>query len=169
MSDHHLPSTAATQKLASQNAELSGTLALLKLDRLAAVLASSEGAANVVLRFAIDEQGRRRVSGTLACELQIFCQRCLKPMPLAVNSKIDAALVADDEAAQQVPRQLDLVVAEDGALDVYRFIEDELLLSLPFTSFHEHECVAIAASGKVSQQPETHKPFADLANIINKS
>ncbi|MGI9288544.1 MAG: YceD family protein [Pseudomonadales bacterium] len=169
MSDHHLPSTVATEKLASQNAELSGTIALSTLHRLVPVLASSEGEANVVLRFAIDEQGRRRVSGTLVCELKIFCQRCLKPMPLAVKSEIDAALVADDEAAQQIPRQLDLVVAEEGVLDVYQFIEDELLLSLPFTSFHEHNCVAIATRGEVSQQPETHKPFADLAAIIDKS
>ncbi len=168
MSDHCLPSTVATQKLTSQHAELCGTIALSKLPRLVAVLAGSEGEANVALRFGIDEQGRRRLSGTLQCTMQIFCQRCLHAMPLTVNADLNAALVANDETVRQLPRELDpVVVAKEGLLDIHQFIEDELLLSLPFTSFHEHDCVAGAGTVTVAQQPETHKPFAGLADMIN--
>lgn len=167
MSDHCLPSTVVTQKLTSQHAELCGTIALSKLPRLVAVLAGSEGEANVALRFGIDEQGRRRLSGTLQCTMQVFCQRCLNAMPLTVNADLNAALVANDEAVRQLPRELDAVVAKEGLLDIHKFVEDELLLSLPFTSFHEHNCVAGAGTDTVAQQSETHKPFAGLADIIN--
>lgn len=107
------------------------------------------------------------MSGNVSCDLQIFCQRCLAPMPWAVDSDIDAVVVADDQAAQQVPRHLDIAMAEDGELNLYEFIEDELLLSLPFTSFHAHDCIAAEAGDTKSRQSKTHKPFADLANIIN--
>ncbi len=169
MSDQCLPSTVVTQQLASRNAELSGTIAVSKLPRLAAALTSSEGEASVQLRFAIDDQGRRRVAAEVSCDVQILCQRCLQPMPLAIDSKVEAVLVAHDEAAQQVPRELDPIIAEEGILNTYQFIEDELLLCLPFTSFHEYNCGINAGSGEQSQQSETHKPFADLADIMNKS
>ncbi len=169
MSDQRLPSTVITQKLASKNAEFSGTIAVSQLPRLAAALCESEGEVEAQLHFTIDDQKRRRVAAEVSCNVQVLCQRCLKPMPIALASKVEAVLVADDEAAQQVPRQLDPVIAEEGILNIYEFIEDELLLCLPFTSFHEYNCGAAAGSDEASQQSDKQKPFADLANIMNKS
>ena len=169
MSEQRLPSTVITQKLASQDAELSGTIAVSQLRRLAAALCSSEGDANVQLRFAIDDQRRRRVTAEVHCNVHVLCQRCLKSMPLSLDSSLDGVLVDNDEAAQQVPRHLDPVLTEDGVLNIYEFIEDELLLCLPFTSFHEYNCGAAVGSDGASQVSEKRKPFADLANIMKKS
>ncbi len=169
MSEQRLPATVITQKLVNQNAELTGTIAVSQLRRLAAVLCSSEGEAKVQLHFAIDDQRRQRVAAEVSCNVHILCQRCLKPMPLTLDSKVEAVLVASDEAAQQVPRQLDAVITEEGILNTQEFIEDELLLCLPFTSFHEYNCGLYAGSDETSQQPERRKPFADLADIMNKS
>ena len=169
MSDQRLPSTVITQQLASKNAELNGAIAVSKLPRLAAALTSADGQAKVKLCFEIDEQRRRRVVAEVSCDVHILCQRCLKPMPLTIDSKVEAVIVANDDAAQQVPREMDPIVAEEGVLDTYQFVEDELLLCLPFTSFHEYNCGVNTNSDEESQLSETHKPFADLANIMNKS
>lgn len=171
MPEPRLPVSVELSKLTTRGAEISGQLALSKLLRLEHVLSESSGVADVTLEFYTDEQRRRRITGSVKAELSIFCQRCLGPMPYLVDIEVCVAAVMDEDKAAQLPREIDPVIVVEDMLNLHELVEEELLLSLPFVSFHDEQCAKIVKDD--APEPvapsDTRRPFEGLGALLNEN
>ncbi|MFC7418319.1 YceD family protein [Iodobacter arcticus] len=149
-------------QFALEGEKIEGTIPLSELGRLHDLLASTEGSMVWKLSSGIDKLERPWLFVDVEGEVQLVCQRCLKPMPFFVN--VGSTLVQfPDEAhlndAENADEDLEGIVI-DPELDVIALIEDEILLALPFASRHE-DCGA----DRIILKDSKPNPFAVLAQL----
>ncbi len=140
MLDSTLPKTVVMRKMVIRNGTLDGVVEISSLPRLSQLLVDNDGRVQVYLEFEADDQRRDRIQGKISANINVYCQRCLESMPLALNVDIDAAAVISDEKAQQLPRDIDPVMLDEEELKIYELVEDELLLALPIVTMHDEPC-----------------------------
>lgn len=121
-----------------------------QLPRLLDSVADTTGGVSMQVRGFLDARGRPNLDLRIGGELQVLCQRCLRPM--AVRLDVGQTLAFGDE-------DLDAVLDPEGVellprvshLDLAELVEDEVLLSLPMLPRHEVcELPASADSGPQS-------------------
>ncbi|WP_414039536.1 YceD family protein [Acidithiobacillus sp. M4-SHS-6] len=69
--------------------------------------------------------------GMIEVEGQIRCERCLGNMPLVLQVPVHSALAESEAAVGALDPDLDVVLAEKGAVALQTWLEDEVLLALP--------------------------------------
>lgn len=97
-------------------------------------------------------------------DVVLECQRCLAPMPLAIDIDRAFRFVADEDAAAQLDAEDEEndVLVTSRAYDLHGLLEDELLLALPIVPRHEvcpTPLVAVDLPGDALPNP-----FAALAD-----
>lgn len=174
MQNDPLPQEADLRKLAQRGAIFKANISVASLPRLEAVVVDGTGRVAVDLELGIDEQRVRFLKGTVACETSVICQRCVGPMPLSIDAEVHLGIVWDEIEAQQLPKDIDpLVLAEDESVDLNELVEEELLLNMPFVSYHEvDECSAAQSftTASADQEPvvaEKVSPFSVLESLKN--
>ena len=109
--------------------------------------------------------------GSLQAQVNVFCQRCLKPLAIALADDIKLALVRDEEAAQRLDAELDPWICEDHKLDLAELVEEQLILCTPIVSYHESgECMNqkdYVAGEDAAESVATENPFAVLKSLKN--
>jgi uncharacterized protein len=103
-----------------------------------------------------------RASARLALE----CQRCLKPVTVAIELDRGVLFVHGDELAAQLDAETDDdVLAIPRTLDLRELVEDELLLAMPLVPRHEvcPEPLPVRIDDEV--QEDAPNPFAALASL----
>lgn len=136
-----LPRQLDIRKLAMSGATVQAVEPLAVFPRVMAQLLSAEGMVQIELVFSSDDQRRCIILGHVQTTVQVPCQRCLQAMTLEVDSRFRVGVVESDEAARQLPRDLEPYVVGQEPQALHDLVEDELLLSLPYTSYHdEAEC-----------------------------
>lgn len=158
-------------KMVEQRVDLQGQIALAQLDRLQDCLLDDAGEVDVELRFDKDEEGIRTISGSLATEVAMQCQRCLQPVRLNIEAAINLGIVFSEEAAENLPGYYDPVQLESNELALWPLVEEELILSLPISVSHpEGECNIEVSYRNTSDQPESNSPnpFEVLAQLKKK-
>jgi uncharacterized protein len=169
MSSAPFPERIDAVKMFAREGTISAELPLARLQRLTGQLASNQGAVTVDLRFILDEEGRRVISGTLDTTVKVACQRCLQDMDLELHSEISLFAVDDEEAFQELRDDQDgVILPEDGLLDVQSLVEDELLLSLPMIPMHEDPACNATLNALRDSEAEAESrpnPFAVLAGL----
>ena len=141
MSSQSIPPFVALRKAVKSGGEYSGDVALSSLPHLAERLeAGSSRIAHSLkaeLVFAEDEFGKSTVSLKIVGAVPLLCERCLEPYShqLAVESCL--TVVRHDEEAKTRLGDLEPLVVADDRVDVYRLIEDEVLLALPIVPGHD--------------------------------
>ncbi|MET0380018.1 MAG: YceD family protein [Spongiibacteraceae bacterium] len=143
-----LPKLLDVRKFIAANIELHASEPLKNFGRLRDMLESpadeSEwGDVDIRLHLFVDAQGKRRIDGDVQAAVLVTCQRCLQPMPLTLDSQFAVAAVWTDEDAEHLPKHLDAFIVGEGLQDVRPLIEDELIISLPYASYHELEDCAV--------------------------
>lgn len=166
-----LPRLIDPGKLAQQELSLVGHVPAQGLPRVnEAVMGLSP--VECSLSFRVDEQYRRLVEGTLRVHAELRCQRCLEAVGVAVDVKVSVALIKEEAQAKDLPSWLDPWLAEDVEANLYEFVEDELLLSIPQFAWHEENCIdpALYSSGVVVEESESEKesPFKMLEQLKQK-
>lgn len=171
-----LPDRLDASKVFRQNVTLEGSLSLSGLSRLSEYLADGQGTIVVKLTFDKDEAGYRRIHGVVRADVNVECQRCLLPMTLRLEEPVVLALVASEETARQLPKNVDpwLMAPDDETLVLADIIEDQLILAMPIVSLHS-ECDADSAvrqkleelQGASDEAPDdpSKNPFAMLASL----
>ena len=96
------------------------------------------------------EGDRVKVKGRVTGRIQLECDRCLKPVELAVDSKFKLEYVTPKEyAALQegdlTEEQLDLATFDGEAIDVDALVTEELLLAAPDHLVCEEACKGMCA------------------------
>jgi DUF177 domain-containing protein len=98
------------------------------------------------------------------------CQRCLQPLSVPIDTVVQLALVASEADVARVPQELEPVLAPGGRISLGELVAEELLLTLPIVALHGggEACTAAPEPGAAERGPETHKPFARLADLMKR-
>lgn len=162
------------RRLATQQGRVEGGLELARLGRVAAEMADADHndrSVAVDLVFSEDAQRRVRVEGRIDATLRLACQRCLRSFDQPMNVAVAGVVVGDDEAAANVPREDEPVLADGDLLDVHGLVADELLLAMPSVArCNAPECVAEFVTDEPPREQtkddeKTHNPFAVLNQL----
>ena len=137
MSDSSIPAYVDTRKIFLQEEIIRGNLGLGRLPRFRKTLANDQGIVSLELKFAISEAKERLIAGSLQAQVNVFCQRCLKPLAIALADDISLVLVRDEGAAERINAELDPWICEDHKLDLAELVEEQLILCTPIVSYHE--------------------------------
>jgi uncharacterized protein len=115
------------------------------------------------------ERGLAVARLTLEGSATLECQRCMQPLEFALNSQVRVALLHSEAEAARVPEELEPVLAPGGRISIGELITEELLLSLPIVPLHEGNAgCASAPEAAPDPQADTHRPFAQLADLLKR-
>ena len=157
-------------RLADDAAAIDFAIPLDELSGLRCAGAPVAGRVSGRVQFA-REQGLTVAQLGLTGTATIECQRCMKPMERALDVKSRMALIASETDGARVPAALEPVLAQDGHISIGELVTEELLLTLPIVPLHESGDRCAAAGNARSNEPaggETHKPFAQLAELLKR-
>ncbi len=171
MSNAPLPNQLDIRKLVVKGAEISVDTPVSSLPRFVDLLANDGSLININLQFYVDDERFRRVDGQINGEVEVFCQRCLEPMPLPVDIQFQLAVVWSEEDAERLPETLEPLIVGEELVDLADIVSEELILSLPFVSYHKvDDChqpgvYSSADVGAVVTNDKQDNPFKVLENI----
>lgn len=179
-----LPDLVDPWRAVRARAVFSGTLAASRLQRLVEAVEGLGG--TVVPDISYDMRFERRpdglcvVLGRVSARVILTCQRCLSDVDIGVDAPIAVALVRTDEAARDLPPDLDPLVVTDDVLCPLDLVEDEVLLGIPPVPRHElgacpegsHAGAGVQLFGSATEEhvaeasmSEQSNPFAVLAAL----
>jgi len=92
---------------------------------------------DIKLEFTKTDTGLAVILGKISVNLKMPCQRCLKAQVVPLETNLRVVLVASDEQAERLQDGYDTWLVEDHCLFIRDFIEDEILLALPYSVSHE--------------------------------
>ena len=145
--------------------QLSGSVPISELPRLADSLFDPDGILQFELAGGRDSRGRLRLRLSVAGSVDLQCQRCLGKLVFPVALKTNLLVLTNEQVgdAGEID-DLDGVPAAPGT-DVWSLVEDEVLLAIPLAPRHaENECSpAVKAAGNPAASP-----FAALAKLTQE-
>lgn len=163
-----LPRQVDPRKFAQKGISLSGRIPLTALPRLNEAVQGGSEEIDVHLDFGIDEQGAKTLKGYADARVSVVCQRCLQPTELTLHADIALAVIWTEAQAQNLSKDLDPWILDEGQADLYEAIEEELLLVLPMVAYHEEQCVdpSVLSVGEVEPDTqESDNPFKVLEQL----
>jgi len=178
-----LPVEVDPFRLVDQGRIFDGRIPLNDFPRLKEQLFESDGSdevalddniVNVHLEFTRTDTRLPVVKGTISSVLQMTCQRCLKGTEESFETELEVVLVSSDAQAEKLQGGFDTWLVEEQQMFLRDFIEDEILLALPFVIAHD-ECEAARKliealpEDEISEtQQEDSNPFAALKALKKK-
>ncbi len=146
--------------------QLDDTIALNQLDeriRSHEYLASTDSPIHFVLTGGVDEFERCYLNLSIQGQLQLQCQRCLKPIAFDVEEAVRITLFKDEESideAMLTDPDVDGIVIEPE-LSVLALVEDQLIMALPFSPRHD-----VCDNEEITRiNRDKPNPFAALAGL----
>jgi uncharacterized protein len=129
----------------------------------------------------IHREGRRvSVTGCVIAQLQVECDRCLKPVDLPVNSRFKLEYVSPEEyesqhAVELNDDDLDLSVFDGEVVDIDALVAEELVLAVPDQMFCKSDCKGLCpvcggdrnSNDCGCQTAEVDPRWAGLKELVN--
>jgi uncharacterized protein len=155
-------------KLAASGGTLTGELDPTRLPRLVDRLAPATDAAGACMAWRItgghDAHGHPELTLALDGNVFLVCQRCLRPFEVPVAQQTGLLLARDEQELARLDVEEPEVVLAGAPLDPVTLVEDELLLSLPFSPRHAKDQCDAAMPGSAAPQAAA-SAFAKLAGL----
>lgn len=161
--------------LASREEQIAGHVPVKSFTRLSNLLQTSDGNVQVLIAFGKGEIGYPIVQGDIKANVVVECQRCLQSMPLQLDTEFRLVAMDMDSDASDSDGLFDAVLMDDGEIDLYDLIEDELVMAMPMVPMHAlaDHC---SASGKYFGNPDeadsgaskSQRPFKDLGKMMSE-
>lgn len=131
-----LPQKVDAFRFSDNEIHLQGIMLIKNMERLAPSLSNDSGEVSVDVEFGVDEQDVRFIRGQYSTHLMLRCQRCMEPFEYSISGDILVGIVHSEEEANQLPKDYNSVIAEEGMLVLQDIIEDEIIVSLPVVPMH---------------------------------
>ena len=144
---------------------MSGELNARSLPRIADRLAGGTASGDLSWRITgmLDAQKRPALRLTIEGMVPLVCQRCLEAFVLAIDQETLVLVARDESELARLDQDEPEVVLASGLLDARALVEDELLLTLPFSPRHaEDECPS-PRSGRAAERADS--PFSRLREL----
>lgn len=145
------------------------TIPVFKFSRLQTMCEDNQAQLDCRVAGLVMSDGKPALHLVINGVLKLVCQRCLQPFDFGLS--IDRTFViTSDNAAEDDEEWADVdEVESDPAMSVYHFIEDELILSVPFAPMHEAEaCAGQKQGADTAPQPAKPNPFSVLEKLKSK-
>jgi uncharacterized protein len=168
------------RKLADTRSTLDLDIPVAELPGLPLELITAAGQVHARLQFG-REQGYMVAQVALRGQLELICQRCMRPMPLRVDTDAPVLLVESESEAENAPVEWETYLAAEGRLSPAALAAEELLLTLPIVPLHAvADCDAstgaalaapAAGPGAASAGADDvakARPFADLRALLDR-
>lgn len=156
-------------ELSRTRAQLAGRVELARMPRLAAMLASREGGLDYEIEGMVDREGHPGAQMRLSGGVAMSCNRCGKPVSIAVERDVPFRFVRSEVEANAIPIEEDEeveIIVGSTALDLAAWVEEEAILSLPLAPRHEDCPLPAGQEPAVEIEPEApRKPFAVLETL----
>jgi uncharacterized protein len=158
-------------ELAALGESLEGKIPLCRMPRLTSLLSSPEGQVDFRLQAGIDDQNIYFIVGHGKTRIEMICQRCMQTMTLPLVVGFRLGLVHSRDEAVGLADEYEPLVAPPDGVSVSGLLEDELILTLPLVARHEdiRQCQSHGFALPDTAAPETIKPFANLATLLQDS
>lgn len=143
-------------------------LPLRELPRLVPALASLDGLAQCRLQFT-RERGQPVAEVAVRARLGLRCQRCLRPVWLAVDEVSRLWLVTDPAKADDLDPGLEPTLAAEGRIALRDLVEEELLLAVPLVPRHDDASQCASPAEPADEQPVVQTPFAGLGELLKRN
>ena len=153
------------QKEVSRGGYFQGKIDPGDLVRLSEFLLLDQAKIAVEFGFSQSDYDIPIVQGRLNADLTVECQRCLEAMEIPLHFDFNLLVDADDDIVAE--SSLDTVYSEDGAIDIFEVVEDEIILGLPLVTMHENvACNEFwQAQDHDTEQVTKENPFSVLAKL----
>lgn len=176
MAEAQLPKRVDAVRLVKVNQRLNAVISSENLTRLNDAVIRCIEPVTCEIEFLQAADKQRMMQGSCHTQVVMICQRCLEEASLLVSSEFQIGLVFNDEQASQLPKYLEPAeLDEEGYLDLWEVVEDEMLLALPMFPMHpENECSAKQSTTELEAETVTESsekrpnPFAVLAQLKQK-
>ena len=154
-----------THKEVSRSSYFQGQIEAEALPRLGELLASKSAAIDVKFEFQNSDYDTALVSGEVQTMLEMECQRCLQAISVPLHLEFKLLIDAPDDIVQE--SSLDTIYSEDGLIDIFEVVEDELILALPLVAMHESNlCNEHWQVSEHDQEPVVREnPFSVLKDL----
>ena len=131
----------------------------------------------VKLEFTRTKTNLPVIVGNINAALEMPCQRCLQSETVPLETSFEVVLVSSDAEAQRLQEGYDTWLVEDQRLFIQDFIEDEILLALPFVVSHKTcepakalieaspDNIIIDGDAQTDETQEKENPFAVLKDL----
>ncbi|MES3006409.1 MAG: YceD family protein [Pseudomonadota bacterium] len=140
MTDTLIPDYVDAKKIFTQQAVISGSLPVARFERFSDLLANTSGFVEITLKFFLNEDFRRVISGELKADVEVLCQRCLEGTTITLEDHFQLALVESDSQADKLPKDLEPWFCTDTKLVLADVVEEQLILVMPIVSYHQESC-----------------------------
>ena len=147
MTMRELPRFVTLSRLADAKETLSGWVPAAKMARLRSAVTRAERPVRARILFFRDDTTAIHLRGECDTEVEMQCQRCLSAMPVALRSEVSVVVVRDEAALRRLRAEAEPLLHAGDRLNLFAFVEDEMLLSLPPAPMHPPE---YCAAGRLS-------------------
>ena len=160
-----LPAIVVPKKLLKNKSALQGFFDNHQLERVNDAFCTVIGKVDVDIKFESEDKDRILLSGTVSCELELVCQRCLNSFSYPLEIGMRMMLVDEESMVNEKTRFDDWPILGDE-LNLLNLIQDEILLGLPTAPTCETACSenGIMSSNGEMQRSESN-PFEVLRQL----
>ncbi|MFT6267588.1 MAG: hypothetical protein ACJAVV_000386 [Alphaproteobacteria bacterium] len=170
MTNVKLPKKLDPNKSAQLRSKYDGVYLANEMLRYSSAVAAVKAEVLVKVEFLKDAQSLTYFSGEMHSQVQLICQRCNQVFDHSVHTEFCFTPVQGKEQTDLLPDAYEPVQVDDqGEVDLFELLEDELILSLPLVPLHsQQECSVKAESmqfGEIEPGPMRENPFAVLKEL----
>lgn len=145
-----------------------GEVAVSDLPRLARECVDTSGILHWEISGGTHASGHVQLAMQVRGEVQLVCQRCLRPFAYRIESASTLVLARDEAQADQIEAMLDDetldVIVGAAAMSLVDLIEDEALLAIPQAPKHA-ACPGGQATVSLDDSEAKPSPFAVLKHL----
>lgn len=168
-----LPISVDPVRAAQKQLELDAHIPKSFLNRLAESTISIQSDIDTTFSFDIDKQKLRIFHGKASVEVELICQRCNEPMLYHCEAEFTYCPVHNQEQENNLPDAYEpIYYDENGEVNLYQVVEDELILALPQIAKHAIEDCQLGAYevtfGEIDEEEQRPNPFDALAKLKHK-
>jgi len=160
-----LPAIVVPKKLLKNKSALQGFFDNHQLERVNDAFCTVIGKVDVDIKLESEDKDRILLSGTVSCELELVCQRCLNSFsyPLEIGMR---TILVDEESMVNEKTRFDEWPILGDELNLLNLIQDEILMGLPTAPTCETVCSenGIMCSNGEMQRSESN-PFEVLRQL----
>ena len=130
-----------------------------------------DGDIKAKFHFYRDLQGLNTIEGSIEACVILICQRCGREFKQNICANFSSTPDKAKAVSLRIENKLDLVeLNEFGQFELLNFLEDSLMLEIPYAPKHEDDDPNCIESGELSfgKIDEKENPFASLAALKDK-
>ncbi|MBA5247926.1 MAG: hypothetical protein FE834_00085 [Gammaproteobacteria bacterium] len=166
-SQQGIPETIKLFKFAAKGLIFSQQYQVKDFPRISELASNAESPVAVKVNFSLAEGRIPCIKGEVKLDLALTCQRCLNEVSVHLTPKFQLAFLKNEQQGDKLDNRFETILNADEEFSTIEFITDEVLISVPMTPMHEHECASYQDTLPV-EELKRENPFAILEQLKNK-